>query len=206
VPAAQVARTWDTPAAPAPVAPAPAAVEPPRPAEPAPAGSAAAAPTELAAAEPPKPEPPKPEPPKPEPPKPEPPRVAAKPEPPKAAARTEPKKPPTVAARRPEKTRFDPATATPVDPYTADKKIDPNAAYKTGLQQFARGDSNGALATFRASLAANPGYAPTWRGIGMVYEKIGKNAQARTAFQKYLQLAPTAGDAAMIRERMGRLP
>jgi Flp pilus assembly protein TadD len=84
--------------------------------------------------------------------------------------------------------------------------VDPNAAYRTGLQQFARGDSTGALATFKASLAANPGFAPTWRGIGLVYEKIGRTAQARLAFQKYLELAPGAGDAGQIRERMGKLP
>ncbi|HSK02774.1 MAG TPA: tetratricopeptide repeat protein, partial [Kofleriaceae bacterium] len=153
-----------------------------------------------AAAAPPKPAP------KAAPPKPAPPKGAARPEPARPTAKPEPKTPAGFATKKPEKPRFDPATAMPVDPYAADtKRIDPSAAYRTGLQQFARGDSNGALTTFRASLAANPGYAPTWRGIGLVYEKLGKKAQARTAFQKYLQLAPNAGDAAMIRERMGRL-
>jgi len=136
----------------------------------------------------------------------------ARPDAAKSTAKPEPKNPFTVAARKPDKPRFDAATAKPVDPYAADakkpektEKTDPNAAYKAGLQQFARGDSNGALATFKASLAANPGFAPTWRGIGLVYEKMGRKAQARTAFQKYLELAPTAGDADLIRERMDRL-
>ena len=39
----------------------------------------------------------------------------------------------------------------------------------------------------------------------MVYEKMGKKAQARAAFKKYLQLAPKAGDAASIRARMENL-
>jgi hypothetical protein len=200
----------------------------PEPAKPEPAKPEPAKP------EPAKPEPAKPEPTKtvtkPEPAKPatrpEPARVAARPEPAKPTARPtakpepaklepakpklEPREPKSFAAlspRKPDKPKTDSAALMPVDPYAADaKKIDPNTAYKTGLQQFARGDSSGALATFKASLAANPGYAPTWRGIGLVYEKIGRKAQARTAFQKYLELAPTAGDADQIRERMGRLP
>jgi tetratricopeptide (TPR) repeat protein len=153
-----------------------------------------------AIAPPPKPEPAIAPPPKPEPPKPAARAVLAKP-----TAKLQPKTPAAFAAKKPDKPRFDPATAMPVDPYADTKRIDPSAAYRTGLQQFARGNNNGALTTFRASLTANPGYAPTWRGIGLVYEKLGKKAQARTAFQKYLQLAPNAGDAAMIRERMGRL-
>jgi hypothetical protein len=230
-PAAQAARAWDTepPASPTPPAPAaePAlAAEPPAAAEPAlaaePPAAAAVEPAVAAtpaAAEPPTPEPaappkpapavaapPKPEASKPAPPKPEAPKVAARTEPARPTAKPEPKTPAAFATKKPEKPRFDPTTAMPVDPYAADtRRIDPSAAYKTGLQQFARGDNNGALTTFRASLAANPGYAPTWRGIGLVYEKLGKKAQARTAFQKYLQLAPSAGDAAAIRERMSRL-
>ena len=95
----------------------------------------------------------------------------------------------------------------PVDPYAEPKKpsVDANAAYKAGIQQFARGDSNGALSTFKQSLAAHPDFAPTWRGIGMVYEKLGKRSQAKNAFKRYLTLAPSAGDAESIRERMERL-
>jgi Flp pilus assembly protein TadD len=97
--------------------------------------------------------------------------------------------------------------AQPVDPYaTADKpKPDPAEAYKTGLQQYARGDTAGALATFRSSLASNPRFAPTWRGLGLVFEKLGDKGQARSAFRRYLQLAPTADDADQIRDRMERL-
>src|SRR6185295_2857519 len=116
----------------------------------------------------------------------------AKVEPPKVEPpKTDPKK---VVARRVEKK---PPGAKPLDPYAlpdkkpepkVDAKVDPNAAYRTGFQQYVRGDANGALETFKASLAANPSYPPTWRGIGLVYEKLGKKAQARTAYRRYLQL------------------
>jgi hypothetical protein len=167
-------------------------------------------------AEPPKAEPWKAQPakvePKPEPAKVEPPKVAVaakaalKAEPLKVEPRKpEPKKAPEkVAKRPPEKI----AKAQPVDPYattTERPRADPAAAYRAGLQQYAHGDTAGALATFRGSLQSNPGFAPTWRGIGLVYEKMGNKGQARAAFKRYLQLAPTAGDADQIRDRMERL-
>ncbi|HEY0193928.1 MAG TPA: tetratricopeptide repeat protein, partial [Kofleriaceae bacterium] len=82
---------------------------------------------------------------------------------------------------------------------------DPATAYRTGIQQYARGDAAGALTTFRGAAAASPGFAPTWRGLGLVYERLGNKGQARSAFKKYLQLAPGADDADMIRDRLERL-
>jgi hypothetical protein len=118
----------------------------------------------------------------------------------------EPKAPPRI--HRPT-----PAAATkgqPIDPYAAspgpsEPRPDPAAAYRTGLQQYARGDNAGALATLRASASANPGYAPTWRGLGLVHEKLGNKPLAKLAFKRYLQLAPDAVDAEQIRDRMERL-
>lgn len=100
------------------------------------------------------------------------------------------------------------ASAQPIDPYAPigpAPGTDPAAAYRTGLQQYARGDTTGALATFRASAASSPGFAPTWRGLGLVYEKVGSKSQARQAFRRYLQLAPNASDAEQIRERLEHL-
>jgi Tfp pilus assembly protein PilF len=101
-----------------------------------------------------------------------------------------------------------------VDPYAESKppkttakasKVDVEAAYRAGLQQFARGDTTGALASLRTSLAGNPNYAPTWRALGLVFEKLGEKDQARAAYKRYLQLAPSAGDAGQIRSRLERL-
>ena len=126
----------------------------------------------------------------------------------------EPKKAPEKIAKHPpappapEKIAKATPRAQPVDPYAmpAERpRADPAALYRTGLQQYAHGDTAGALATFRGSLLNNPGFAPTWRGIGLVYEKMGNKGQARAAFKRYLELAPTAGDADQIRDRMDRL-
>ena len=148
-------------------------------------------------------EPPRAEPPRAEPPRAEPPKTVEKKAP-------EPKKPPQIAKRPPAPEKIAKATprAQPVDPYaipTERPRADPAALYRTGLQQYAHGDTAGALATFRGSLQTNPGFAPTWRGIGLVHEKMGNKKEARAAFRRYLELAPTAGDADQIRDRMERL-
>jgi serine/threonine protein kinase len=73
---------------------------------------------------------------------------------------------------------------------------------KAGTQAFVLGDAKTALASYRKALQANASYAPAWRCIGLVYEKQGDRATARNAFQRYLQLAPDARDAAGIRAKL----
>jgi len=77
-----------------------------------------------------------------------------------------------------------------------------SALAKEGIQAFVRGDTKNALQAFNRAKAANPSYAPTWRGLGMVHEKLGDRGAAKAAFQRYLILAPNASDAAQIRARM----
>jgi serine/threonine-protein kinase len=90
------------------------------------------------------------------------------------------------------------------DPKPVDK---PNVAELnvSGAQAFVKGDNKTALATFRRAQQANPGYAPTWRGLGMVYERLGDKSSAKAAFLRYLQLAPGASDADVIRDRIKKL-
>lgn len=45
----------------------------------------------------------------------------------------------------------------------------------------------------------------THRGLGMLYEKIGRKDEARIAYSKYLELAPNAFDSARIRRRLQAL-
>jgi outer membrane biosynthesis protein TonB len=222
---AEVAMTGSTPAA---VTAAPAGAAAPA-AGPEGSGSAEAGSASEAPAEPAKPEASKPEP-KPEPSKPEPAKLA-KPEPAKVVkpelAKSEPAKAkpePRIARTDPPKdkapksdrvARVDPKPSKSskgalADPFASPKKtdstkIDVENAYRAGLQQFARGDTRGALASLRTSLASNPNYAPTWRGLGLVFEKLGEKDQARAAFKRYLQLSPGAGDADQIRGRLERL-
>ena len=79
------------------------------------------------------------------------------------------------------------------------------ALFRTGMQAYAKGDTKGAIVSFRHALQIDAGYAPAWRALGLVHEKLGEWGHAKTAFQKYVELAPTAPDAAQIRERIGSL-
>ena len=81
-------------------------------------------------------------------------------------------------------------------------RVDPDEGFKTGLQAWVHGDSKGALAQYRRVLQSNPRYAAAWRGVGLVYERLGDKAAARVAYSKYLQLAPDASDATEVRARL----
>lgn len=110
---------------------------------------------------------------------------------------------------RPKTTKTEPKTVAVAEPKTTKTEpksdVNPETAYRQGLQAFARGDTTGALASLRSSLAANPNYAPTWRGLGLVFEKMGEKDQAKAAYKRYLQLSPSAGDAEIIKGRLERL-
>ena len=86
-------------------------------------------------------------------------------------------------------------------------KEKPNAVelHRAGLQEFAAGDYKTALTSFKRAQLASPGYAPAWRGLGMVHEKLRQNTAARSAFQRYLTLAPNAPDVTSVRARMEKL-
>jgi hypothetical protein len=125
---------------------------------------------------------------------------------PKPAAKAEPPKPKTAAKTPPKPTRV--ATkAKPVDPYgdVPVKTGNAEASYRAGLQAFARGDTGSALTSLKSAANENPRFAPTYRGLGLVYEKMGDRGQAARAYRRYLQLAPNAGDAEVIRGRLERL-
>jgi serine/threonine protein kinase len=83
------------------------------------------------------------------------------------------------------------------------EKPDPTALYRSGINAYVVGDMKTALAQFKRAIAANPNLAIAWRGVGMVHERLGDPRAANTAFQRYLQLAPNASDAATIRGKIG---
>ncbi|HEY0190493.1 MAG TPA: tetratricopeptide repeat protein [Kofleriaceae bacterium] len=96
------------------------------------------------------------------------------------------------------------AAAKPADkPTDRDKdKLNPGDVFRVDLQAWVHGDTKTALASYKRVIAASPEFAPAWRGMGLVYEKLGDRPAARGAFQKYLRLAPDAPDAPGIRARL----
>jgi hypothetical protein len=84
-----------------------------------------------------------------------------------------------------------------------------SAAAKTAADEavrlFVGGNLVEAEKRFKDALAADAQYAPAHRGLGLVYERAGKNAQAVKHLRTYLKLAPGAADAAAIRKRIAGL-
>jgi hypothetical protein len=78
-------------------------------------------------------------------------------------------------------------------------------AYHRGNNRLFGGDVGGAEAAYRETLTIYPGYVSGYRGLGLAYERAGKNKEALEAFRVYLRTVPTANDAELIRQRVARL-
>jgi regulator of sirC expression with transglutaminase-like and TPR domain len=74
-----------------------------------------------------------------------------------------------------------------------------------GEAALEHGHAEDALASFRGALDNEPGISVAYRGMGMAYAVQGNDSQALQAYEKYLQLAPTAPDAADIRRSISEL-
>jgi len=83
----------------------------------------------------------------------------------------------------------------------------PEAAelYQEGLQRLMRGENAEAVRLFNEVLAKSPTHGLAARGLGLAYEKMGRRAMAREAFNRYLSVKPNAPDAELIRKRVERL-
>ena len=64
------------------------------------------------------------------------------------------------------------------------------------------GDLEAALADYRAAVDAGGEPPETHRGLGAVYRARKEAAQAKASYQRYLELAPNAPDAAMIKSQL----
>jgi len=76
---------------------------------------------------------------------------------------------------------------------------------RTATRMLVQGALGDALSGFRDATLAAPRYAPAWRGLGLANERLGRNPEALRAYRRYLEIAPSAPDAAEIRERVARV-
>ncbi|HWT85406.1 MAG TPA: tetratricopeptide repeat protein, partial [Myxococcales bacterium] len=65
-------------------------------------------------------------------------------------------------------------------------------------------DTNAAQAAFASALKLDPTLAAAHRGMGMVYVLLGKNAEAKAEYARYLDLAPDAPDKDQIARLVSR--
>jgi tetratricopeptide (TPR) repeat protein len=76
---------------------------------------------------------------------------------------------------------------------------------RRGESALEKSDADEALASFRAALDNEPALPIAYRGMGMAFAMQGNDAQALQAYQRYLQLAPSAPDKGDIRRSIAEL-
>jgi predicted Zn-dependent protease len=77
------------------------------------------------------------------------------------------------------------------------RELPPHALFWQGEAYRRRGeagDAQKAEASYRKAIEAAPEFAPSYRALGIVLLKAGKNAEAVANFERYLALAPDAKD------------
>lgn len=85
---------------------------------------------------------------------------------------------------------------------------DPRGHYQLGelfrrraeTDDFARAESS-----YGAAIARDVDYAPPYRGLGMIFQKVGKTGAAKDAFENYLRLAPQADDRSYIQQYIAQI-
>ncbi len=85
------------------------------------------------------------------------------------------------------------------DPYRAHKSIE------IGLFYMKKGNYDAAIERFEDAARSKPNFAQPYHLLGEAYEKKGAKAEAVKAYQKYLEILPSAGDAGKIRKRIAQL-
>ncbi len=64
-------------------------------------------------------------------------------------------------------------------------------------------DDGLAMRAYSRAIEADDDHGLAWRGIGILHRRAGREADAATAFQRYLELVPDASDRLMIQSYVG---
>jgi Flp pilus assembly protein TadD len=79
------------------------------------------------------------------------------------------------------------------------------AQAKRGDQDLEKARYSAAIEEFQQAIANDPELASAWRGLGVAHLMRHDEEAARKAYEKYLQLAPSAPDARDIRRAIAEL-
>jgi serine/threonine protein kinase len=92
--------------------------------------------------------------------------------------------------------------AKPVD---EEDGADADSLYKEASQAHMSGNLKAAEAAYKRAIKVDKGYAPAYRGLGILYQGKGSAKKAIEAFKTYLRLAPNAKDSGSVRNRIEQL-
>jgi TolA-binding protein len=79
------------------------------------------------------------------------------------------------------------------------------ALYTEGTELFVQGKHAKAKDRFKEAIALDPRHAAAHRGLGLVYQAMGRAESAIHEFERYLRRSPSAGDAGAIQARIAKL-
>ena len=82
----------------------------------------------------------------------------------------------------------------------------PEVNYNSGVEAYNANDYTGAAAAFTRAVTLKPDLANAYFWLGMADYNLKKYSAARTAYQKYLQLAPGGDQAQTCKEMLAALP
>lgn len=82
----------------------------------------------------------------------------------------------------------------------------PEVNYNSGVESYKAGDYAGAAAAFNKAISLKPDMANAQFWLAMSEYNMKRNSQARTHFQKYLELAPKGDQAQTSKEMLAALP
>ena len=75
---------------------------------------------------------------------------------------------------------------------------------RTGNFYWKKGSYKAAMLRYREATRWNPGFAEAWLRLAEAQEKQRDEKAAKEAYQKYLELAPDAKNAASVRKKLGK--
>jgi tetratricopeptide (TPR) repeat protein len=84
----------------------------------------------------------------------------------------------------------------------ADPSQGAEAVHNFGINAFNEGKTDLAIKSFEQAIAIDPAYAQSYFNLGLSHVNAGNSAAAKEAFQKFVEMAPDAADAATAREMM----
>jgi eukaryotic-like serine/threonine-protein kinase len=103
------------------------------------------------------------------------------------------------------------SSAPPAPPRVATSEAENEATQRAraltrrGLTLYLHAELDAAYAVYRKASLLAPAEAAAFRGLGLSASRLGRGYEARRAFTRYLELAPSAPDAALIRARLAEL-
>lgn len=99
------------------------------------------------------------------------------------------------------------ATGDKANAAIAEKKLPANASvlFNQAARLINEGKDGEAEAVLKQAVGIDEKFATAWYELGMVYARTGKNAEAKAALSKYLELEPSGKDAPTAKEMMGYL-